>query len=458
MFSEYQGVSAVFGINFILNFNAMKKINIIFQIQLASFCFANAQQVSLIQTIKYSDFTFSNVMTADKAGNIFMSGHYRGTNGVGPKGIYIHKYSASDNLVWKDTASGTSTSSDFTGLAVDKTGNAYFSRGGKIRFENEDYEGNHLIKYNPNGQIQWLVNSTPCFNVAVDNSESIYVAANNINKYNSSGNCIGTIGLTNNGNISLDNSNNFYLVTSNSINKHSAAGNLLWSYPAMFDSKIAIDATGNCYLSETGSGFISPLTKLDPSGNKIWTINLPFYGAYALYCDSNNDILIVGIYGVGQAIDGVEMRKISGNGSVSWSYKLPDSAKIRPTGIIEKNGAIYMSATRAFYYDACLYKIDPPNNGTNQINEVKNSNEISLSLSPNPSRGLFAVSFINDKYKKSVTLDIYDIGGKCVYNKYFQNSSGEFYEIIDLNDLPAGIYSLEASSDKYYEMKRMVVE
>jgi hypothetical protein len=430
----------------------MKKI-IFISSQLFFLCLINAQQLTLLHTIQYSDYTFSNVLTSDKAGNIFVSGQYRGLNNDAIKGVYIHKYSASDNLVWKDTVSGAS----MAGLAVDPNGNAYFSRGGPVNFGNQLPGVNHLIKYDSLGQIQWAINSPPCFNLVLDNSSSVFVASNNIYKYNGSGNCEATIGISNSGKMLMDAAGNFFIVTGSNIDKHGPNGNLIWTQPAMFDSRITIDAIGNSYLSETGNFFSSPLTKFEPGGNIAWSINLPFYGAYALCTDSNNHIYVTGIYGSEQGIDGVEVRKINSTGNTLWSYKLPGSEAIRPTAIFELNGALYMSANRAFDYDAALYKINPPDDIVNNISETKKLKG-NLSLSPNPSRGLFAISFINNKILNFVNFDIYDITGKCVYNKFFEKSPAEFYEIVDLSDFPPGIYSVEASTDKYFETKRLVVE
>jgi len=420
-----------------------------------SFCFSKAQQVSLVHIIKYSDFNFSKAIASDNSGNIFLAGYYR--NNAGQRGVFLHKFSGFDGLIWKDTVAVASGSSAAVGLAVDEEGNAFFSRTGQINFGNEIHEGHHLIKYNSQKQIQWLVNSPPCFNVVIDQTGALNVASNKIYKYSNLGIATSTINITKSGNISIDQSGNYYVVTVDSINKRSREGNLLWAHASMVDSKIALDKSGNCYISETGFEFVSPFTKLDPAGNVLWSMNLPFFGANALVCDEDDNVFIVGVYGVGQAIDGIEIRKISSAGTTLWTYQLPNSGAYRPGGIIKIDNALYMSADRAFYYDACLFKIDLPSNILSSEKNVQNSDGFQLSVSPNPSR-CFTVSCNNKINSKSLTLIVSDINGKCIYNKTIQNSGSELNEKVDLGEFPKGIYSLEIRGENHTEIKKLIIE
>lgn len=76
---------------------------------------------------------------------------------------------------------------------------------------------------------------------------------------------------------------------------------------------------------------------------------------------------------------------------------------------------------------------------------------------PNPSEGLFNLSFdiedVND-----TEVNIYDLNGKIIYNKFLKNFKGEFSEAIDLESNESGSYILEIIQGDKRTNKKIVVK
>lgn len=76
---------------------------------------------------------------------------------------------------------------------------------------------------------------------------------------------------------------------------------------------------------------------------------------------------------------------------------------------------------------------------------------------PNPSEGLFNLSFeVGERIDTEV--NIYDLNGKIVYNKYLKNFMGEFNEAIDLQRSETGAYILEIVQGDKRTNKKIVVK
>lgn len=83
-----------------------------------------------------------------------------------------------------------------------------------------------------------------------------------------------------------------------------------------------------------------------------------------------------------------------------------------------------------------------------------NSND--LSIYPNPNNGEFNIEF-NPKSGEAITIEVYDIRGRIIYNKVYSSAS-RFEEVIQLNNAQSGVYMLTISDGAEKVTKKIVVE
>ncbi|WP_299108524.1 reprolysin-like metallopeptidase [uncultured Winogradskyella sp.] len=79
-----------------------------------------------------------------------------------------------------------------------------------------------------------------------------------------------------------------------------------------------------------------------------------------------------------------------------------------------------------------------------------------LSVYPNPNNGEFNIGF-NPKSSEAITIDVFDIRGRTIYNQVY-SSVGRFEETIQLNNAQAGVYLLTISDGLQKVTKKIVVE
>ncbi|WP_372756970.1 reprolysin-like metallopeptidase [Mariniflexile sp.] len=75
---------------------------------------------------------------------------------------------------------------------------------------------------------------------------------------------------------------------------------------------------------------------------------------------------------------------------------------------------------------------------------------------PNPNQGTFSVQ-LNGSLERSINMDVFDIRGRHIYNKSYQNA-GDFYEEIKLNNVQSGIYILIATDGIRKSSKKIIIE
>jgi len=78
-----------------------------------------------------------------------------------------------------------------------------------------------------------------------------------------------------------------------------------------------------------------------------------------------------------------------------------------------------------------------------------------LSVYPNPNKGLFNVK-LNGAKGGNISLSIYDVRGRRVYNKRYENSSN-FNEIVNLKAVQSGLYLLRVSDGKRSASKKILI-
>ena len=89
------------------------------------------------------------------------------------------------------------------------------------------------------------------------------------------------------------------------------------------------------------------------------------------------------------------------------------------------------------------------------LSVVENNLE-SLSIYPNPNNGEFNIGF-NPKSGEDITIGVYDIRGRSIYNKVYTSVS-RFEEVIQLNNAQSGVYLLTISDGAQKVTKKIVVE
>ena len=80
-----------------------------------------------------------------------------------------------------------------------------------------------------------------------------------------------------------------------------------------------------------------------------------------------------------------------------------------------------------------------------------------LKIYPNPTRGLFNISFIAEKID-NFEITIIDAFGKLVSQEDKQDFIGEYIKQVDLSDYPRGIYMLQIRTQNSFVSKRIVLQ
>ncbi len=249
-------------------------------------------------------------VAADGAGNVFVTGEFRGTVDFDPDGdidehtsngwpdVFLSKFDSSGNFEWARTWGGSWVDLGF-GVAVDGSGNVYvtgffwytvdFDPGGGWDYHTSNgQEDVFLSKFDSSGNFQWALTWGGTIHgdydrgqgVAVDGSGNVYVTG----KY------MGTV--------DFDPGDGWDYHYSNGqeenafLSKFDSSGNFAWArtWGGLYSDQgygVAVDGSGNAYVTgyfqdtvdfnpgggdpHTSNGFPDVfLTKFDSSGNFQW--------------------------------------------------------------------------------------------------------------------------------------------------------------------------------------------
>ena len=80
-----------------------------------------------------------------------------------------------------------------------------------------------------------------------------------------------------------------------------------------------------------------------------------------------------------------------------------------------------------------------------------------LNIFPNPTRGLFNISFISEEMD-NFEIIIVDAFGKLVSQEEKQDFIGEYSKQVDLSDYPRGIYMIQIRTNDSFISKRIVLQ
>jgi hypothetical protein len=421
-----------------------------------------SQTLEWQQACHYNYFTNGQGTAVDSQGNVFLAGASSDYRGNPSASVFIQKYSPTGVLLWKRN-SGLTFACTTGGVVVDALGNSYISVSveyqDSIQFGSQRYAGGamFLLKYDSAGQLLWMTidgSGTP-HDMAIDREGHIYVTGFGFTKkYYNTGACILTIpyGLTS---MAVDDAGTIYLPG----RKYNSAGTLTGTFgPSNWGpstAKIACDQAGNCYLSYEGWDAISTVEKINANCISVWTQTVPAWGAYSIKSDGSGNTYVGGYYNNGSG--GILINKYSPQGSLTWSYDLPNPMP----NPYNKSYEIYkIEIDQRFIFavgdirvgDAFLLKIsDPDNISVGFKNQETGAN---LNVSPNPSTGQVFVSYSQASHNQT-DIRIRDLTGKCVYEDSLDESGSQQ---VDLGTLTKGVYVLEVNNETGRQVRKLILQ
>ena len=83
--------------------------------------------------------------------------------------------------------------------------------------------------------------------------------------------------------------------------------------------------------------------------------------------------------------------------------------------------------------------------------------ENTIGITPNPSNGVFVVSY-GLSQKSKVELQILDAAGKRIYKRKFQDAAGTTEHQISLKNISDGMYTLQIKTGAEIHTERLIVK
>ena len=80
-----------------------------------------------------------------------------------------------------------------------------------------------------------------------------------------------------------------------------------------------------------------------------------------------------------------------------------------------------------------------------------------LNIFPNPTRGLFNISFVSEEID-NFEMTIVDAYGKVINQEYQQDFVGEYTQHLDLSEYPRGIYMVQIITKDSFVSKRVALQ
>jgi hypothetical protein len=257
--------------------------------------------------------------------------------------------------------------------------------------------------------------------------------------------------------------------------KYDSAGALQWVLQG--SAYFTGDNYGNGYLlAANGAGFI--LKKYDPFGNFLWqrtTITADNWYSIKFKCDPVGNLLLTGGFSnsltIGDTtitVSGTKafVAKIDSAGTLKWlTVSSGTGAAIGKDITIADDGAILItgdmgSGTSYFGPHAVTQSagvfvaklLDVDVTGTSEKEK-----EQALHLYPNPSGGIFSISY-KGKTEEKLIIEICNSHGQLIWKSVENNTGAEFRKEVDLSSSPKGIYFLHLRSDEGVLVKKIVLQ
>jgi hypothetical protein len=395
-----------------------------------------------------TSFDYGQGVSTDASGNVVLTGFFQSptltfgtatlTCAGGGYDLFVAKYSASGNVLWAQSAGGSS--SDLAqSISTDASGNilvtGYFNSAtfiyGSSTLTSSGLTNIFVLKYDAAGNAVWAKSSAGSlyddggYGIATDASSNVYVTGS----FQSPTVSFGTATLTNAGSGS-----DIFIV------KYNAAGNLVWAKSAGgttvdYGQSIAIDANGDVLVSGYFDNTLSlgTITLTNGGGNDLFIAKL-------IQCASPPPPTnITGVANQSICSNNSATLSATSSGSVTW-YATPSSS----TSIGFGNNFItptLATGTYTYYAEASTCTVSTSRTAitvTAQIctGIIKNAtNAAQVIVYPNPFTNKITIASNTTRE----TIRIYNTLGSIIYNSIPGNEKTE----IDLSDQPSGIYFIK---------------
>lgn len=409
--------------------------------------------------------------------------------------IFIAKLDASGNVLWAKSAGGA-VSDMVNSITADAAGNVYITglyRSRYLRFGSSITLFNpnasaanffvntdiYVAKYDASGNIQWAKNTQAAGGGFNDGKSICTDAAGNVlvaGTFYSPSIAFGTTTLTGTAAVNLF------------VTKYDNAGNVIWAKTANAAGSGAINHTANSVTTDasnnvyfTGNSIASTLTlgsasivnsgciigKLDPSGTPLWLKAGGIGSAIGtgITKDNSGNVYVTGYFDGMNCIFGTDtiknkntggnnedifVTKYNPSGSAVWAVGAGGIFRDISTGICvdgngnaiitghNKNtaltfGTLSVTCTGS-YNDIFIAKMGAPTG----IKE--NSRYANISVYPNPSKGIIHIKQNELGETELKTIVITDVLSKVIYTSEINSTQTE----INLSNQPKGIYFIRA--------------
>ena len=462
-------------------------------------------------------------IVVDATDNVYTIGYFSGTIDFDPGagivnltggGIFISKLDASGNFVWAKNIGGTGSTNGYS-IAVDATDNVYttgyfdgtidFDPGvGTFNLISSGVSNTFISKLDSSGNFIWAKNiggtgsSTyaDALSIAVDAMENVYTT--------------GYFG----GTVDFDPGAGIVNLTASGgyntfISKLDASGNFVWarnmggtgSTANSVGNSIAIDAVGNVYTTGYFSGTVDfdPcsgadylttsnddmfISKLDASGNLVWTKNMGETGSSysrgnSIALDATGNVYTTGWFqgtadfdpGAGTDSLSTSFRsevfisKLDTSGNFIWAVNMGGASttisglslvvdgaeNVYTTGYFDGTadldpGAGVFNLTAVVGYDYFVQKLSQTI--TTSINEHNDNNNIAIY--PNP-----ATNFIDiETDLKDYSISIFDNMGKLISKEKVNQNKIQ----IDISNFSNGLYFIQLQNNDKMISKKFIKE
>ena len=94
---------------------------------------------------------------------------------------------------------------------------------------------------------------------------------------------------------------------------------------------------------------------------------------------------------------------------------------------------------------------------SNRITTAEVSLGVNLNIYPNPTRGIFNISFVAEEVD-NFEITIIDAFGKIISHENKQDFIGEYTKKVDLSNMKKGIYMIKIRTKESFTSKRIVVQ
>jgi hypothetical protein len=457
----------------------------------------NAQQWQWAKSIEYGPEAHGTSISSDQDGNVYVTGNTSYYTGGGGSYSYdiLWKFDSEGNLLWLDTLEIGNVKS-----VCDHNGNVYVA-------------SNKIIKYNSIGQKIWTI-PIPVYGTFTNLTLPITGGIVLVGQALVDGHTVSILyHYDENGNLLWNRTGDF--PAGNSIHNSIACdngGTVYWIGEQVIADTIAgflakVDASGNLFFTETipsgamdiavasdnslyimGMFYNTPLyidnisyhlpnafyyIKYNPDGTIPWYKIITGSYINAIETDQSGNSYMAASIGdtnnLSLPTGGLTIIKLDSEGEITWSktnQALNSSSGGHPRNIyISQNEDIFITGTiegqnlfdeiattsTSMYMDLFVGKVSVNFIGIEE--DIKNN---LLSVSPNPTPGIFRIRYLNDT-KCQAFVNILNSAGKKIYALKVENSAALHNEEIDLSKDAKGIYYIEIVGDGKRSVQKIIL-